>query len=492
MDWELNDHDSDIWFARTTVVSLYRENRRRKILIVRPESHTKWRLPHQWWSNNHIHDPKVAYIRSVQSYVAHVEISNLDDIVVHQCHTCEQDTEIDVTPCSYEWKVESVVRALRKGKMATPSKPEGKTSDSTTSRTITGKQSTDATSLRNLVSSSANSRDLHPRASGWAYMGHLRENLPKDEGPPIGLLASSGTPSHTPHPLTLACQQTPPYTKSAKQQRKSRNERLELHLGNAYRRHMVMCVLYSSEKTNQYEVGMADGTRVKWVPIKSYLKAIGTGVIKVHLASRDGAKEYLKLMGWRMPIEYCEVQFGKSVVEAILQRNPRGQILIVRHELPNGPSGFNLDNGWTLPRHPWYDNGIDTPVGAFKQSVQDYLPQLKLCWNNVEVGPYEVCSRNPHNENGVQQYLTPCSYNLSMDTTYSRVHFDTPQIPEPQPPLPTSTTPHASTSSSTPSARLVKKKSPPVKSSIKTVKKYCDHTVKWGDATNDWSSDGSE
>jgi hypothetical protein len=36
LDWEPNDHDSDVWFAKATVSSLFQENRDRKILIVEP------------------------------------------------------------------------------------------------------------------------------------------------------------------------------------------------------------------------------------------------------------------------------------------------------------------------------------------------------------------------------------------------------------------------------------------------------------------------
>ena len=166
-----------------------------------------------------------------------------------------------------------------------------------------------------------------------------------------------------------------------------------------------------------------------------------------------------------MPAEYCDVQFGRFVVEEIHHKNPRGLILVVK---PDGSVDEGLSDPahgkWTLPRYRWHDNGIDSPVKALVRSVHDYLPNLKLCWDNVVTWPSEICSRTPHIVNGVRQEITPCTYDLTMNTTYSRENFPVPQ------PLS--------------SADLM--------SSSSSGKHVTPFTGRWGDAFHDWTSSDEE
>ena len=232
----------------------------------------------------------------------------------------------------------------------------------------------------------------------------------------------------SPETPPLITHQAPP--SSCKLSRRKQQKQRDEYLDNTYQRYMVLCILYTVEEPDLEDISESAITRVKWVPIKAYLNAIRTGIIRLHPSSRDKTCETFKLVDWRPPAaEYCNVWFGKSAVEEIYEKNPRGKILIVKtDESFKGSKGHDTHSEWTLPRHRWYDNGIDSPVKALVQSVHDYFPNLKLCWDNVKVCSSEMCSRTPHNANGVCQEITPCTYDLTMNTIYSRVHF-----PEPEP-----------------------------------------------------------
>ena len=122
MDWEPNNPDCDIWFAKAAVIDLYQENRSRKVLIVQPEPHTTWCLPFHSWFAGDIHEPEEAFVRSVQLYLPNMEIPT-GEVTAWQSLMCERSmfptsppgTKTEVTPCSYEWN--------EMGAIAIPVKP---------------------------------------------------------------------------------------------------------------------------------------------------------------------------------------------------------------------------------------------------------------------------------------------------------------------------------------------------------------------------------
>ena len=133
MSWQHHDLDCSIWFAETLVKDLFRENKSRWILLVQPESYTTWCLPWHRWFDNHIPDPEVAYVQSVQTYIPNMEIPT-NEVTAWQYLTCERSVKrndvTEVTPCSYEWN--GVVESANP--KALPDEPFGNIDETTVDR----------------------------------------------------------------------------------------------------------------------------------------------------------------------------------------------------------------------------------------------------------------------------------------------------------------------------------------------------------------------
>ena len=173
-------------------------------------------------------------------------------------------------------------------------------------------------------------------------------------------------------------------------------------------RQLVLCIVHTTGGHHEFLDHMDD--QVMWVPTRQYLNATRSGVVYPKNARLKAA---VKLLEWEPHPKDCDIQLARSVVEALHESNPEGQILIVRpKDLDLSMKGDDRHEYWTIPRHPWRDNKVDTAQEAFIQGMHEYLahlPSLELKEHNVHVWKTETCSQEVNDR---FQSITPCTYAL--------------------------------------------------------------------------------